>query len=139
MPSLFDDLENEISDDVDAQFGAEWEHVPMSRATPNSRPGEDASRLRSTVVAVFDDRVPGAGSFARLGNTSGGTASPSATPQFTMTNPMLFVDARRFLYGQPRHGDRFVRADNGFVYEVAGIEPDGQGRLKMPLALVSRE
>lgn len=140
MPSLFAGLEDVLSNAIDETFAESWEFQPMRQPTVNSRREPDPDRVGVTLIAVMDDRNPGSSSFARLGSTSGGIASSGGAPQFTATNPMLFVDERRLGAGsRPRRYDRFRRTDSGHVYEVTDVHQDGQGRLKLGLALVKRE
>lgn len=140
MPSIFAELENELSDAIDDTFGEGFTFLPMIQATVNSRREPDPDRPSVPVQAVIDERNPGSSSFARLGATSGGTAASGGAPQFTATNPMLFLEERRMAAaGRPRRYDRFRRDDTGHVYEVTDVHQDGQGRLKLGLALVKRE
>lgn len=141
MPSMFAALEDQLSDVVDTMFAETFDFLPMTQPTVNSRLAADAGREMQTVVAVLDDRNPGSTSFARLGKTSGGVASSGGPPQFSTTSPMLFVDERRFSGGlmPARRLDRFRRAQTGDVFEVTGLERDGQGRWKIGLTKVAKE
>lgn len=140
MPSIFDGLENILSDAIDDTFATEWEFLPMRQATVNSRRESDPERPSVTVRATIDDRNPGSASFARLGSTSGGVAHSGGAPQFSASNPMLFIDERQMgPAGRPRRYDRWRSVDNGRVYEVTDVHQDGQGRLKLGLALVKRD
>lgn len=139
MSSPFDALEDRLSDAVDAQFAEPFTHLPMRQPTPNSRREPDGTRAAQTFQAVLDDRNPGGASFARLGASSGGVASSGGPPQFTASNPMLFVDARRLPAGLPVRLDRIRRAATGDVYEVGDIHKDGQGRWKLALVKVAKE
>ena len=139
MPANFAALEDRLSAAVDAQFGEPFRFLPMHQPVTNARREQDSSRAVRNITAVFDDRNPGGTSFARLGSTSGGKAQSGGAPQFSASNPNLFVDEREFAAGQmPRHLDRFQRLDTGDVYEIASLDKDGQGRWKYALAKVAK-
>lgn len=139
MPNLFAALEDELSDAVDSMFAESWTHLPMSQPTPNSRREPDQARGPATFLATIDDRNPGSSSFARLGATSGGTASSGGAPQFSASNPILFVDERRLPGGLPVRLDRIKRIDTGDIYEVVDLHKDGQGRWKLAMVKVAKE
>ncbi len=137
MPSPFAELEDRLSAAVDAHFGEDFVHLPMMQATPNSRREPDASRSSSPFVAVIDDRNPGSTSFARLGSTSGGIAHHGGAPQFTTSQPKLFVEASAFA-SEPVRLDRIQRVDTGDVYEITNLAKDGQGRLVFDMVKVAK-
>lgn len=138
MPARFAELEDRLSAAVDGMFGEVFRFHPMTQATVNSRLGPDTNRSIFLFTAVIDDRNPGSTSFARLGSTSGGTASRDAKPAYATSNPMLFFDISGF--GDrtpPRRLDRVERLDTGAVYELTSIEKDGQGRFKAGMVRVA--
>lgn len=139
MPANFAALEDRLSAAVDAVFGESFRFIPMRQPTPNSRREADPGRAERTVIGVFDDRNPGSSSFARLGNTKGGVASSGGAPQFTSSNPMLFLDEVQMGGTRIERLDRFRRIDTGDVYEVTDITKDGQGRRKLVLAKVGKD
>lgn len=139
MTSPFAALEDRLSDAIDGLFAETWTHLPMRQPTPISRRETDSGRTQQTFTAVMDDRTPGSASFARLGQTSGGIASGGGAPQFTASNPMLFVDERRFTSGIPVRLDRVRRHATGDIFEVVDITKDGQGRLKMAMVKVAKD
>lgn len=141
MSALFAAFEDQLSDAVDGMFAETFTFLPMAQPTVNSRLAADGSRSQQTVSGVLDDRNPGSTSFARLGKSSGGVATSGGPPQFSTTSPMLFIDERRFAGGvmAARRLDRFCRVATGDVYEVTGIERDGQGRWKIGMTKVSQQ
>lgn len=139
MTAPFAALEDRLSDAVDAMFGEDWTHLPMAQPTPNSRRQPDATRGPAQFRATIDDRNHGSASFARLGATSGGVASHGGAPNFSASNPMLFVDERQFPAGIPVRLDRVRRTATGDVYEIADLHKDGQGRWKMALVKVAKD
>lgn len=141
MPANFAALENTLSCAIDHMFGESFRFLPMTQATVNSRLAPDTTRDSAEIRAVLDDRNPGSTSFERLGRSSGGIASKSQTPQFATSNPMLFVDERQFFPAAmpARRLDRIKRTETGDVYEITGLEKDGQGRWKIGLVKVAKE
>lgn len=140
MPSVFAGLEDQLSLAVDQVFAERFSFQPMAQATPNSRREPDAGRTGRDFSAVFDDRIPGATSFARLSSRNKNEPKGDGPPSFKSSAPLLFVDERQFSGGDfPRRLDRVRRSDTGVVYEVMGVEKDGQGRFKMPLTQVAQE
>lgn len=139
MTTPFAALEDRLSDEIDRVFAEEWTHLPMRQPTPNSRRAPDPERSQQSFRAVVDDRNPGSSSFARLGSTSGGVAHSGGPPQFTASNPMLFVDERRLPGGVPVRLDRIRRHATGDIFEVVDVHKDGQGRWKMAMVKVAKD
>jgi len=139
MVSLWAGLEDRLSDAIDQVFGETFVHLPMRSQTPLSRREADPERASAPFQAVIDDRNPGSSSFARLGSRTGGIAGEHGAPQFTASNPMLFLEERRLPGGLPRRLDRIRRQATGDVYEVADVAKDGQGRWKLTLVKVARD
>lgn len=140
MPSPFSALEDRLSSAVDAVFAESFVYLPMSQPTPNSRQATDGTRTGRTFNAVFDDRIPGATSFARLSSRNKSAPKGDGPPGFKASQPLIFFEERQFAGGDfPRRLDRVRRVDTGDVFEIVGCEPDGQGRWKMPLTLVAKE
>lgn len=139
MTAPFAALEDELSDAIDTVFAEDWTHLPMAQPTPNSRRTPDPTRGQATFRATVDDRNPGSSSFARLGATSGGIASSGGAPQFSASNPMLFVDERRFPAGLPVRLDRVRRHATGDIFEIVDMHKDGQGRWKLAMVKVAKD
>lgn len=138
MSSVFAGLENQLSDAIDEMFAEAFEFIPMVQPNVNARPGPDVARAVQTIQAVIDDRNPGSTSFERLGATGGGHASKPGGPKFATSNPMLFFDSRRLAPGSnPARLDRFRRLLDGAVYEITGLDQDGQGRFKASMTRVA--
>lgn len=137
MPALFAGLEDKLSREVDRVFGEAFRFLPMWQPTPNSRREPDTTRAERDVAAVLDDRNAGSTSFARLGATKGGIAGSGGPPEFTASNPMLFIDQAQLGGTRLDRLDRFRRVDTGFIYEVIDITKDGQGRMKLVMTRVA--
>lgn len=136
MPAPFAALENRLSAAVAATFGEDFILHPY-RATPGQRREPDPDRQPRSFQAEIDDRNAGSTSFARLGKSSGGTATSGGAPQFTTSNPKLFVDLDRLGGSMPQRLDRIRRVDTAVVYEVTNIAKDGQGRLTLDMVQVA--
>ena len=139
MPSPFAALEDQLSSAVDAVFAEDFVFLPMSQPTPNSRRAADGTRTGRAFKAVFDDRIPGATSFARLSSRNKNEPKGDGPPSFKASQPLLFFDERQFAGGDfPHRLDRMRRVDTGAIYEITGVEKDGQGRSKVTLAQVAQ-
>lgn len=125
----WDALEDQLSDAVDAHCGGEpFVFNPMHQPTVNDRLVPDPTRSQVPVIAIFSDRTAIQPEFGQR-STADGWASAIAA---TMTKPYISVDIRYFVPGQPpRQDDRFTRLKNGGIYNVADVQPDGQGRYKL--------
>jgi hypothetical protein len=140
MPSPFAALEDQLSTAVDSVFAEDFVFLPMSQPTPNSRRGVDNTRTGRTFKAVFDDRIPGATSFARLSSRNKNEPKGDGPPSFKASQPLIFFDERYFSGGDfPQRLDRVRRVDTSAVYEITGVEKDGQGRWKLPLTQVAQD
>ena len=134
MASAWPAIEDALSDAVDAAFAEDLEFRPMV-ALPNARPAADPDRSERDVTGVFDEKASqieaeGAGLY-ELGRVSHGLSTQK---------PLASIDVRQFADGElPRRLDRIKRTATADVYEIAEVEPDGQGRLRLMLKHVVKE
>lgn len=130
MPSLFAKFEDRAALELNRVMGEAWEFRPMAGAVGGGRRTVDATRSTATVTAVL--RSP----LAR--STEFGSEARGSVPR-SIDKPELWMDTRQMPGVVPQRFDRFVRADTGEIYEVADVQRDGEGWLKMPCKLIGSE
>lgn len=129
----WDGWENRLSDACDDYFGETFEFRPQIRRTVNERGSPDPGRPVKTVTGIWHDpTLP----MPELSRRRGGNAFQSG-PETTLTNPVIRIDVREF-DDSPRQWDQMLRNKTGELYEIASIEPDGQGRLVLEVNRVKR-
>jgi hypothetical protein len=121
VPSVFDALEDAVSDACDATFGEYFDVQEMVTA-PNVRPtAAAADPVR--VTGIFDDRE-------RAQMLQGFRGGYGNGPGVTSPSPRVSIDIRAF--GGAPVADRLwqvTRVDTGEVFEVSDAKPDGEGRV----------
>ncbi|SOE18846.1 hypothetical protein SAMN05877838_3790 [Hoeflea halophila] len=129
MASLFDRAEARASVALDRVF-AELVTLQALISGANSRPRPDTSRRDQTVYCVFiEQQDREAGEDARPGDKKLDAIGAAH---------WLSIDLRSLTLPIKR-GDQLFRHKTGHRYRVKAINPDGEGRLKFYLQLLSGE
>lgn len=127
------EIENGISDAIDGVWAETFEFRPMASASVNSRSAADSARSIKSVSAIWSGPTK---TLPDLGASDSPTGFVDRA-KMTLTDPSISIDVREFNAGEEAvKGDHFARAD-GSVYVVKDVQPDGQGRVVMPVAKVS--
>lgn len=123
-----------LSDAIDVTFGDALEFRPMSKLTVNDVAGADPLRSIVQVTGVVSRPTQ-----ILAIDTRAFTSAAGAGP--TLTRPRVSVDLRQFKFGElPRRGDHFKLLDQeGNVYLIEELIPDGQGRVLFTLQYVTSE
>lgn len=130
MPSLFAKIEDRAALELNRIMGEAWQFRPMTAGPGGGRRTADATRATATVTAVL--RTP----LAR--STEFGSEARGSVPR-SIEKPELWMDTRQMPGVVPQRFDRFARTGTGEIYEVADVQRDGEGWLKMPCKLIGSE
>lgn len=133
------EMENMVSEKVDATFGEAFEFRPMRQLTVNDRVQTDHDRSVRDVTGIFaaptTDHELDVGRQTRT-HVYGG----DGMARVILQQPRISFDERQFTTGAlPRRLDQFKRAATGMIYSVEDVQPDGQGRMVCVCAQVNRE
>lgn len=130
MPSLFSKLEDRVALELNRVMGEEFEFRPMAGGVGGGRRTADNSRSTATVTAVLRTPLHRSSEF--------GSEARGSVPR-SIEKPELWMDSRQMPGVTPQRLDRFVRADTGEIYEVADVQRDGEGWLKLPVKHIGDE
>lgn len=123
-------MANLVEPAVDGLFAERFLFVPMHRP-PQGRAAADPQREAREIIAVLDWDAP-EGHSASAGLSGVGAVSAP---------PVLSVDVKYFPTpaDHPRQDDRFESIENGDVFEVAQVRPDGVSRIEFDLVSRGRQ
>lgn len=131
MPSVFAALEDRAWAEWRRIMGEDFEHRPQVAAPGGGRRTADDGRAVRLLTAVLEEK--------EHRSTEFGSEARGSMP-VTMTKTWAHVDTSE-LDGaaRPERLDLFVRLATGDIYEIAQIERDGEGRLKLSLKHIGKE
>ena len=131
MTSAFAALENAAWSAWDRVMGEEFEHRPYVPAPGGGARTADGTRAIRTLACVLEIREHRATEF--------GTEARGSTPA-TMQKTWAHMDTTQLgASPRPQRHDRLARTATGDVYEIAQVERDGEGRLKLQLKHIGKE
>lgn len=130
MTSPFAALENAAWRTWNAVMGESFEHQPMVAAPGGGLRSIDGSRAVVTVIGVLEAK--------EIRSTEFGSEARGSTPA-TLTRPLLHLDGTQYAaLDRPARHDRFERVATGDIYEVAQVERDAEGRIKLSLKHIDK-